>query len=90
MTPEPVVPLREYVETLMREREKFLQMRFEYAEQALQLATKTLDERLSHMNEFRNQVLEERAKYVTRAELLAAMSTGAALLIVFLRTLGVF
>jgi CHASE3 domain sensor protein len=53
------VTLREYIEKIMDER-------FESAERALDISTKVLDLRLEAMNELRDQINNERGRYLTR------------------------
>lgn len=54
-----------------------LEARFEmqnkHHAEALALARKTIDERLSHMNQFREEILEDRGQYVTKNQLLWAL-----------------
>lgn len=52
-------------------------IRYESQEKALSLADQTMKERLDRMNEFREQITDERGQYVTRKELLGIISAVA-------------
>ena len=55
MPPDEKISIREHFEAILEERDK-----------ALKLANQVIDERLDHMNMFREQVLAERALFVRR------------------------
>ena len=59
------VPLREYVERIFDEKQKALEIAFRGQQEALALASHTLEIRLEKLNELRREVTEDRAKYVT-------------------------
>ena len=68
------VSLRDYFERVLSEKERAHKAEFEAAQQALKLATEALVARLETMNEFRAQITEERADYVRREGLYAAIN----------------
>jgi hypothetical protein len=70
------VTTREYLERICAERskrvvdritgaEELYSQRFEMQDNALKLATKTLELRLEKLNELRAEVLQDRARYIT-------------------------
>lgn len=60
------VSLREYVDRLFEEREVRAELREKAHLRALDHASRALEARLESMNEFRAQISQERATYVTR------------------------
>lgn len=85
-TDREIVSLREYFEERIRAHEDRDQERWRQHEQVhvrereqLQLASRIQDERLKHMNEFREQISKERTKYVTRSEAMWAFGTAIVL-----------
>ncbi len=60
------VPLREYIERILEERDRAYRDSMSTARAALDAASRALESRLDQMNEFRKQVLEERANYLRR------------------------
>jgi len=63
------VSLREYIESLLEERQKAQDLQWQSAQRALEAADAALRVRLERMNEFRAQIQEERALYVRRDQL---------------------
>jgi hypothetical protein len=82
------VPLREYIEAQIRGLRDHVDHSQKDNHRALELATKSLHERFEQVNQFRAQVLEERAAYarhdfvsalekrVTNLEIAAANAVG--------------
>ena len=68
-TPNGRIALREYVDMRFKDMHALLNERFETQKESLKSAQDALMHRLESMNEFRRQILEERATYITRAEL---------------------
>ena len=60
------VPLREYIETIIAEKDRALQAAFIAQQNALTLAAKNLELRLEKLNEMRQEVTQDRASYQTR------------------------
>ena len=60
------VSLREYIEAMMRERDRALTAAFKAQQDALQLATRNLELRLEKLNELRNEVISDRGTFLTR------------------------
>jgi hypothetical protein len=60
------VSLRDYIERIFDERQKALDIAFKASEQALALASRSLEQRLERLNELRAEVTEDRAEYVKR------------------------
>ena len=82
---EPSVPWREYVDmrfanleshldTKFDDMEKYTDAKFGSAALAISKAELAVNQRLEHMNEFREQIRTERGDYVTRKELLGLIS----------------
>jgi len=69
-TPEHVT-LREYFERLLAEHDKAVALQFSNAQTALNKAESALSDRLQGMNEFRDQLRDQAAKFVTQSELAA-------------------
>jgi len=67
MAEEPV-SLRQYVDTNFELRDRALKIQHDASEQALQLATKTLEARLDKLNELRAEVTSDRSNFITRME----------------------
>jgi len=63
------VTLREYIESLLEERQKAQNLQWQASQRALEAAEGALRARLEGMNQFRAQILEERALYVRRDQL---------------------
>jgi len=60
------VSLREYIERIFDEKQKALELAFKAQQDALGLASRTLEVRLEKLNELRREVTEDRAKFVPR------------------------
>jgi len=60
------VPLKEYIEAILAEREKALQAAFASQQVALNRASESLELRLDKLNELRDEVTEDRASYLSR------------------------
>jgi predicted nuclease with TOPRIM domain len=60
------VSLREYIEKILEEREKANLAQLLAAKEQLNATADALQHRLTTMNEFRSQILEERSLYVRR------------------------
>jgi len=60
------VELREYIERVFDEKEKALQLAFRAQQEALALASRTLELRLEKLNELRQEVTQDRGNYVTK------------------------
>ena len=60
------VSLREYIETIFRERKDALDLAFKAQQDALGLASRTLELRLEKLNELRQEVTTDRGNYVLR------------------------
>src|SRR6185436_5743896 len=67
------VSLREYVDTNFELRDRALKIQQEASEQALLLATRTLETRLAQLNELRSEVTSDRSNFITRVEFSALM-----------------
>jgi hypothetical protein len=63
-TPDGWVSLRDYCERIFDEKDRAHVAQLEAAERALKLATETMGVRLDHLNAFREQLKDERSKYV--------------------------
>jgi len=63
------VPLREYIESIFREKDKAYDAALKSQKESLELAADVLSHKLEMMNQFRAQVLEERGLYVRREQL---------------------
>ena len=63
------VPLREYIESIFREKDKAYDAALRAQRESLELAANALSHRLETMNQFRAQVLEERGLYVRHDQL---------------------
>lgn len=71
------ITLREYVERILDERQRALELQFNSSQREIDAASKALGTRLESMNEFRKQIDEERALYVKRDRLDALESNLA-------------
>jgi hypothetical protein len=60
------VSLREYIERIFDERQKALDLAFRSQQEALALASRTLELRLEKLNELRQEVTQDRGNYVTK------------------------
>ena len=60
------VSLKEYIERVFDEKEKALQLAFRAQQEALALASRTLELRLEKLNELRQEVTQDRGNYVTK------------------------
>lgn len=58
------VPLREYVERIIRDHERAQQAQYEAAQKTVDVTAAALHEKLQEMNAFRMQLERERATYV--------------------------
>jgi len=65
VTPDGVT-LKEYIERVFDEKEKALQLAFRAQQEALALASRTLELRLEKLNELRQEVTSDRGNYVTK------------------------
>ncbi len=63
------VSLKEYIERIFEEREKALNLAFKAQQEALAIATISLNRELEHLNKLRQEVLRDRADFVTRPEM---------------------
>ena len=68
MTDREYVSLKEYIDGRFNELDKRLTDRFLASDKAIVTAANTLETRLQHLNEFRNQILEERSCYARKDE----------------------
>jgi hypothetical protein len=68
---EDTVSLRQYVDTNFELRDRALKIQQEASEQALLLATRTLETRLAQLNELRSEVTSDRSNFITRVEFAA-------------------
>jgi len=66
------VELKEYVERVLDEKDKALQLAFRAQQEALALASRTLELRLEKLNELRQEVTQDRGNYVTKDKFDAA------------------
>lgn len=57
--------LQTYIERIFDEREKALQLAFKAQQEALSVATKALDKELDHLNRLRQEVVLDRAEFIT-------------------------
>src|SRR4029077_21241418 len=62
------VSLKEYIERVFDEKEKALQLAFRAQQEALALASRTLELRLEKLNELRQEVTQDRGNYLTKNE----------------------
>jgi hypothetical protein len=62
------VSLKEYVERIFSERQNALDLAFKAQQEALGLASRTLELRLEKLNELRQEVTQDRGNYLTKAE----------------------
>ena len=62
------VTLREYIERVFDEKQKALELAFKAQQDALALASRTLELRLEKLNELRQEVTQDRGNYITRAQ----------------------
>jgi hypothetical protein len=60
------VTLRDYIERIFDERKAALDIAFRAQQEALGLASRTLELRLEKLNELRQEVTSDRANYITR------------------------
>ncbi len=60
------VSLRDFIERVFDEKEKALQLAFKSQQDALALASRTLEVRLEKLNELRSEVTTDRSNYITR------------------------
>ncbi len=65
---EPSVSLKEYILRILDEREKTLNLAFKAQQQALAIATVSLNRELEHLNALREEINQARSEYVTRKE----------------------
>ena len=62
------ISLRDYIERIFDEREKALDLAFRSQQEALALASRTLELRLEKLNELRQEVTQDRGNYLTKLE----------------------
>lgn len=62
------VSLREYFEAILDEKQKTLDKAFSAQQEALGLASRTLELRLEKLNELRQEVTQDRGNYVTKEQ----------------------
>ncbi|HEV8573107.1 MAG TPA: hypothetical protein VGR43_00215 [Dehalococcoidia bacterium] len=62
------VTLRDYVERIFDEKQKALELAFKAQQEALALASRTLELRLEKLNELRQEVTQDRSNYITRIQ----------------------
>lgn len=62
------VTLKEYVERIFEEREKALNLAFKAQQEALAIATTSLNRELEHLNKLRQEVLSDRGEFMTKVE----------------------
>lgn len=72
MENEPI-SLREYVDKNFELRDRALEIKQQANDQALLLATRTLENRLAQLNELRSEVTQDRSNFITRVEFTALM-----------------
>jgi len=70
---EPAVPIREYVEALLSERDKQIALALNSAEKAVTKAETATEKRFESVNEFRLTLSDQTKTFVTRGELYAAL-----------------
>ncbi len=70
---EPSVTLKEYILRILDEREKALNLAFRAQQEALAVATVSLNRELEHLNALREEITDARSQYVTRKEFNAAL-----------------
>lgn len=69
------VSLRDFVERIFEEKQKALELAFKAQQEALALASRTLELRLEKLNELRQEVTQDRGNYVTKDKFDAAIET---------------
>ena len=62
------VTLKDYVERIFEEREKALNLAFKAQQEALAIATTSLNRELEHLNKLRQEVLSDRGEFMTKIE----------------------
>lgn len=60
--------LKDYMERIFSEREAALNLAFKAQQEALALASRTLELRLEKLNELRQEVTQDRGNYLTKTE----------------------
>jgi DNA repair exonuclease SbcCD ATPase subunit len=60
------VSLRDYIDRIFEEKQKAVELGFKSQQDALSLASRTLEQRLEKLNELRQEVTSDRGRYVTR------------------------
>lgn len=73
------VPLKDYIERIFEEREKALNLAFKAQQEALAIATTSLNRELEHLNKLRQEVLADRSEFVTKAEHQQVLNTLSSL-----------
>jgi hypothetical protein len=68
------ISLREHIEARLEALEKHIDSRFDAAQQAVDKAEKTMNERLSGMNEFRDTLRDQATRFATLMQLEEKMS----------------
>jgi hypothetical protein len=63
---EDSVSIREYFERIFEERQAALELAFKAQQEALGLASRTLELRLEKLNDLRQEVTRDRESYITR------------------------
>ena len=72
--PDSPVPLREYIERIFDEREKALQLAFRAQQEALALATTSLNRELEHLNNLRQEYSGDRGRLLGFAAGIGALA----------------
>jgi SMC interacting uncharacterized protein involved in chromosome segregation len=60
------VPLRQYVERILEEKQKALELAFKAQQEALAIAARNVDDKLEQLNRLRQEVTQDRGSYVTK------------------------
>jgi len=64
-----VVTMKEYVDALFDEKQRVFDVRCDESQRAVDKAEKAMCDRLAGMNEFRDQLKDQAARFITRDEL---------------------
>lgn len=64
------VPLREFIERILTERQRALELQFSSNQRSVDQAAQALHEKLGQMNEFRSQIERSEATYLRRVDLI--------------------
>ena len=68
MTEHELITLKAYIEVRLDEMDKRWQVRNDLNDRAMEGAARALETRLVHLNEFRRQIMEERALYARKED----------------------